>query len=302
MHEETNDQARLDGDEAGSAPQDQEPTPEDQEPTPAKTRVDRRPWSLALKAFICAAATLTLLGGSLGFSLQHLEHAYAIPNDILVSTGAPQQPAAAKQAPARDKDSRDADKVDRPTSEPYTGSLSIFEDPKRDEKLQIERVLDVLKIKEGSAVADIGAGSGWFTVRAARRVGAAGTVYAVEINPKFVAHIEERAKREALPQVRASLGREDDPLLPPGSTDAVLILKTYHEIAEPVRLMKNLSKALRPGALVGIIDRGGRGDDHGLDADQVIREVERAGYALAERHDFVKGDGMDYFLVFRARV
>lgn len=294
MHEETNDHARPDDEAAGGAPTDQAPTP-------ANTKVDRRPWSLALKAFICAAATLTLLGGSLGFSLQHLERASALPDDGLVSRVSPQPPAAAQQSPARDKDSRDADKVGRPTSEPYKGSLSIFEDPKRDEKLQIERVLDVLKIREGSAVADIGAGSGWFTVRAARRVGAAGKVYAVEINPQFVAHIEGRAKQEALPQVRASLGKEDDPLLPPESADAVLLLKTYHEIAEPVRLMKNLRKALRAGALVGIIDRDGRGDDHGLDADKVIREVERAGYALAERHDFVKGDGMDYFLVFRAR-
>ncbi|MCA1615843.1 MAG: class I SAM-dependent methyltransferase [Acidobacteria bacterium] len=293
MHEETNGHARRDG-ETAAAP------PPDQERASAPTKVDRRPWSLAVKTFICAAATLTLLGGSLGFSLQRLERERELPDDLLVSKSAPQRPAT-NQAPARERDQRDADKIDRPTSEPYTGDLSIFEDLRRDTRLQIERVLDVLKIKEGSAVADIGAGSGWFTVRAARRVGAGGAVYAVEINPKFIAHIEERAKREALPQVRTVLGKEDDPLLPPGSADAVLILKTYHEIAEPVRLMKNLRKSLRPGALVGIIDRDGKGNDHGLDAVKVIKEVERAGYALAERHDFVKGDDMDYFLVFRAR-
>ncbi len=296
MHEETNETTRLDQ-EAGPIP------PPDQDATPAQTRVDRRPWSLALKTFICAAATLTMLGGSLGFSLQHIECDARFTDDFVPFFGAPasaQQPAT-KQAPARDKGARDSDKVDRPTSEPYTGDLSIFEDLRRDTRLQIERVLDVLKIKEGSAVADIGAGSGWFTVRAARRVGAAGAVYAVEINPKYIAHIEERVKREALPQVRTVLGKEDDPLLPAASTDAVLILKTYHEIAEPVRLLKNLRKALRPGALVGVIDRDGKGDDHGLDAAKVIKEAERAGYALAERHDFVKTDDMDYFLVFRAR-
>ncbi len=246
--------------------------------------VDRRPSSLLLKIFLGAAATFSLLGGALAF----------------------QQPRPAKspqsqQPPAAQPPAPEADRIDRPTSNPYTGSLSIFEDPKREEKLQLQRVMDVLKIKEGSGVADIGAGSGWFTVRAARRVGSAGAVFAVEINPEYVAHIESRAKQESLPQVRAVLGREDDPLLPAASVDAVLILKTYHEIAEPVRLMRNLRKSLRRGALVGIIDRAGRGDDHGLDAAKVIAEVERAGYALVEQHDFVKPDGMDYFLVFGVR-
>jgi predicted methyltransferase len=116
-----------------------------------------------------------------------------------------------------------------------------------------------------------------------------------------VAHIERRTKAENLPQVRAVLGREDDPALPSASVDAALLLKTYHEISEPVRLMRNLRKSLRPGALVGIIDRAGKGDDHGLDSAKVIAEVERAGYALVEQHDFVKPDGMDYFLVFGVR-
>lgn len=287
MHE-INEAARLDEEAATNSPSDQDATP-------AETRVDRRPWSLALKTFICAAATLTMLGGSLGSPIRQLDRSY-LHDDLMGFAPASAQQPATKQSPARD-----SDKVDRPTSEPYTGDLSIFEDLRRDTRLQIERVLDVLKIKEGSTVADIGAGSGWFTVRAARRVGATGAVYAVEINPKYIAHIEERAKREALPQVRTVLGKEDDPLLPVASTDAVLILKTYHEIAEPVRLMKNLRKALRPGALVGVIDRDGKGDDHGLDAAKVIKEAERAGYALAERYDFVKTDDMDYFLVFRVR-
>ncbi|HLL77088.1 MAG TPA: class I SAM-dependent methyltransferase [Pyrinomonadaceae bacterium] len=248
------------------------------------TPVDRRPSSLVLKIFLGAAATFSLLGGALAFQQPRPAK----------STRA-QQPASA-QSPARD-----ADGIDRPTSEPYTGSLSIFEDPKRDEKLQIGRVMDVLKIKEGSGVADIGAGSGWFTVRAARRVGQSGTVFAVEINPAYVTHIERRARGENLTQVRAVLGKEDDPLLPEASVDAVLILKTYHEIAEPVRLMRNLRKSLRPGALVGIIDRAGKGDDHGLDAAKVIAEAGRAGYTLVEQHDFVKPDNMDYFLVFAVR-
>ena len=194
-----------------------------------------------------------------------------------------------------------AERITRPTSPPYTGDLSIFEDPKRDEKLQIDRVMDILGIKEGSNVADIGAGSGWFTVRAARRVGIKGTIYAVEINPDYLKYIEERAARERLPNIRTVLGKEDDPLLAPRSLDSVLILKTYHEIAQPILLMTHLREAMRPGALMGIIDRNGNGEDHGIGRLTVISEAERAGFSLVEQYDFVKPDGMDYFLVFHAR-
>ncbi|HVF42899.1 MAG TPA: class I SAM-dependent methyltransferase [Pyrinomonadaceae bacterium] len=192
------------------------------------------------------------------------------------------------------------DNVERQTSEPYKGDLSIFEDPQRERNLQPERVMDVLGVKAGSNVADIGAGSGWFTVRAARRAGEGGLVYAVEINPDYLKYIEERAAREKLSNVRAVLGAEDDPRLPDASVDAVILLKTYHELSQPIRLLRHVRRAMRAGARLGIIDRNGKGGDHGLDADSVIREAGRAGFELVERHDFVKPDGMDYFLVFRA--
>ena len=183
------------------------------------------------------------------------------------------------------------------TSEPYTGDLSIFESPGREERLQINRVMDVLGIASGKAVADIGAGSGWFTVRAAKRVGGGGVVYAVDINPEAIRYIGERAQKEQLQNVKTILGKADDSLLPAGSVDAVLLLKTYHEVAQPVTLMRNLRAALRPGAKVGIIDRNGNGEDHGVGREVVLREAKEAGYKLLEQYDFVKGDKMDYFLV-----
>lgn len=207
-------------------------------------------------------------------------------------------PSASIEEIEQDKKS---DAIARPTSEPYTGSLSIFENPKRDEQLQINRVMDLLSIKEGSNVADIGAGSGWFTVRAARRVGANGLVYAVEINPDYIKHIDERAKTENLPNIRTVLGKEDNPLLPGKTIDAVLLLKTYHELSDPIRLLRYTRAAMRSGGLLGVIDRAGRGDDHGIDAEVVIEEAGRAGFVLVEKHDFVKASDVDYFLVFRAR-
>jgi len=188
----------------------------------------------------------------------------------------------------------------RKTSEPYSGDLSIFESPGRDERLQISRVMDILSIRPGKSVADIGAGSGWFTVRAAKRVGAGGAVYAVDINPEAVRYISDRAGKEKLANVKAILSKPDDPLLPKDSVDAVLLLKTYHEVAHPVELLRNLRASLRAGAKVGIIDRDGNGEDHGIGSDVVIREAKEAGYRLMEKYDFVKGDKMDYFLVFTA--
>jgi cyclopropane fatty-acyl-phospholipid synthase-like methyltransferase len=188
----------------------------------------------------------------------------------------------------------------RPTSEPYTGDLSIFETPGRDQRLQINRVMDILGINPGKTVADIGAGSGWFTVRAAKRVAGNGLVYAVDINPEATRYIGERAQKEHLQNIKTILSQPDNPLLPPDSIDSVLMLKTYHEIAHPVTLLKNLRAALHPGAKVGVIDRNGNGENHGLDKDVVIREAKEAGYSLLNHYDFVKGDKMDYFLVFTA--
>lgn len=202
---------------------------------------------------------------------------------------------------AGDLCSKSRDAVDRPTSDPYKGDLAIFEDPKRDKDLQISRVMDLLGIELGVHVADIGAGSGWFTVRAARRVGNDAAVYAVEINRDYIRHIKARASKEKLPNIRTVLGKPDDPLLPTQSVDAVLMLKTYHEIEKPIPLLRKLRAAMRPGARLGIIDKNGIGSDHGLNADVVIKEAARAGFAHVAQYDFVKSEGIDYFLIFKVR-
>jgi SAM-dependent methyltransferase len=194
-----------------------------------------------------------------------------------------------------------AESKDRKTSEPYTGDLTIFDSAGREERLQINRVMDILGVTAGKHVADIGAGSGWFTVRAAKRVGDTGMVYAVDINPEAVRYVEDRARKEKIGNVKTILSSADDAALPAGTIDCVLMLKTYHEVAKPVTLLENLRAALRPGARVGVIDRNGNGEDHGVGRDVVIREAGRAGYRLLDSYDFVKGDKMDYFLVFVVR-
>lgn len=199
---------------------------------------------------------------------------------------APQQPAPVTQ---------------RPTSTPYTGDLSIFDYPDRDKKLQIERVMDLLGISAGKNVADIGAGSGWFAVRAARRVGPTGVVLAEDINPLAIEYIGKRVRKEDLSNVRTVLGSADDPRLPAGSVDAVLMLKVYHEIAHPVAFMKALKPALRADSKVGIIDKNGNGANHGVNHDVVVKEMGEAGYKLVGTYDFTKADGEDYFLIFEVK-
>jgi len=184
----------------------------------------------------------------------------------------------------------------RPTSKPYTGDPSIFDSPGRAERLQIDRVMDILGISPGKTVADIGAGSGFFSVLAARRVGDKGKVYAVDINPEAIEYINARLRKQGLHNVKTILGHEDDPRLP-ARVDAVLLLKTYHEVADPVLLFSNLRVSLGKNARVGIIDRNGNGTDHGVAREVVVREMKEAGYTLVQQEDFVK-DGMDYFLVF----
>jgi ubiquinone/menaquinone biosynthesis C-methylase UbiE len=188
----------------------------------------------------------------------------------------------------------------RKTSKPYTGDLTTFDYKDRDKKLQVERVMDILGLSPGKTVADIGAGSGWFSVRAARRVTGSGLVYAVDISPEAVRYIQERVVREGTANVHAVLSKPDDPRLPADSIDAALLLKTYHEVAEPVTLLRNLRKALRPKARLGIIDRNGNGEDHGVSSSTVIQEAGHAGFRLIAQYDFVKSDGEDYFLLFES--
>ncbi len=191
----------------------------------------------------------------------------------------------------------------RKTSEPYTGDLSIFETPDRDQRLHIDQVMDALAIAPGKNVADVGAGSGWFTVRAAKRVTTNGTVYAVDINPEAIQYIDKRIAKDGVHNVKTIVSKPDDPQLPARSIDAALLMKTYHEVAHPVLLMRNLRPALRPDARIGIIDRNGNGADHGIQKNVVVQEMSQAGYQLKDEKDSLvtEDNAESYFLIFAAK-
>jgi len=215
---------------------------------------------------------------------------------------APFSPVCAGQAAFKTEQTQHAtDTPQRATSTPYSGDLSIFESPDREKQIQPNRVMDQMHITPGSTVADIGAGSGWFTVRFARRVGPRGKVFAEDINPQAISYIRKRAARESLGNVTAIQGTPDDPRLPAGTIHAVMLMKVYHEIAHPVPFMSVLRASLVPGARVGVIDRNGNGSgtDHGVPEATVVHEMNQAGFHQVQRYDF-KADGQDYFLVFQA--
>jgi len=123
-------------------------------------------------------------------------------------------------------------------------------------------------------------------------------VLAEDINPLAIEHIGKRARTEDLTNIRTVLGRPDDPMLPPESVDAVLLLKVYHEIAHPVDFMKKLRPALHPGGRIGIIDKNGNDSNHGVNHAIVEKEMGEAGFRLSVTYDFTKADGQDYFMIF----
>lgn len=179
--------------------------------------------------------------------------------------------------------------------------LGLLEAPDRDEWQRPHQILDALGIADASVVADVGAGSGWFTVRLARRVGPNGVVYAQDVQPEMLAAITRRVQREGMANVRPVLGRGSDPRLPAGSLDAVLIVDVVHEIDDRVTLFRNLATAVKPVGRIGVVDFRGGGAGPGPEPrdrvapETIEEEAARAGLVLRRRETFLP---FQYFLIF----
>jgi len=162
--------------------------------------------------------------------------------------------------------------------------------------------MDHLGIAEGSIVADLGAGGGWFTIRLAMRVGPNGRVYAQDIQPEMIGAINRRVDREGLKNVKTVLGTADDPQLP-APVDVVLIVDAYHEMDDPQTLLRNVRKSLKPGGRLGIVEftKNGHGPgppmEERVDPERVIRDAQAAGLRLESRGNFLR---YQYLLEFLA--
>lgn len=181
--------------------------------------------------------------------------------------------------------------------------LGELEGPDRDEWQQPERIMDALGIADGSRVADIGAGGGWFTVRLARRVGPNGRVYAQDIQRQMIESIVRRVLREGLSNVDTIIGTPLDPRLP-SSLDAVLMVDTYPQLDDPVGLLTHVRRALSPTGRVGIVDfktdvlGPGPALEERLEPEVIIRGAEKAGLRLQSHQTFLR---YQYLLVFTPR-
>jgi len=177
--------------------------------------------------------------------------------------------------------------------------IALLEDPARDAYQRPREVVTALRLKEGERIADIGSGAGYFSLRFASHVGGRGVVYAVDISPEMIAHLDARIKQAGVKNVRTILAKPDDPLLP-GEVDRFFICDTWHHIADHARYLDLMKKALSPGGQVIIVDykkdaAGGPPPEMRIAQDEVVREFERSGFRLATEHTFLP---YHYFLVF----
>jgi ubiquinone/menaquinone biosynthesis C-methylase UbiE len=179
--------------------------------------------------------------------------------------------------------------------------VRILETPDRDGWQKPQEVVDALQLEGGETVADIGAGSGYFSVRFAAVVGQQGTVYAADIDAGLIDYLKQRADKAGLPNLKPVLGQPDDPLLPPGSIDLVFICDVIHHIENRGAYYAKLADALRPGGRLAIVDFQKQELPVGPPAAMkiakadLIAELEQAGFALREQFDFLP---YQYFLVF----
>lgn len=168
---------------------------------------------------------------------------------------------------------------------------AMFDDPERDAWQMPDRVIEALGITAGETVADIGAGTGYFTTRIASG-SPAEKVYAVDIEPGMVDHIRERAKEEGLDHVVAVLAEPGATNLPE-AVDVVLIVNTFHHIPDRVDYFTALQSQMTAGARLVIVDyqKGAPGagppDEFRFTADEISEELGRAGYTLQQSHDFL---------------
>lgn len=176
----------------------------------------------------------------------------------------------------------------------------VFDDPERDAWQKPHEVIQALALKADAVVADIGAGTGYFSVRLAHMV-RQGRIYGVDTEPAMVKHLAERAKGAKLTNVSALLGAPDDPRLPE-KVDLILLVDVYHHIDARSRYFRLLQNSLKPGGRIAIIDfrrdsPAGPPVAARLAPETVKAELASAGFELSQEHGFLPNQ---YFLIFRA--
>jgi SAM-dependent methyltransferase len=177
-----------------------------------------------------------------------------------------------------------------------------LERPEREREEAPSKAIAALDIKPGQVVADVGAGSGYYTARLAERVGATGKVYASDLQPQMVALLEQRVARDRLTQVEVLQATETDPRLPPAAIDLILMVDVYHELARPQEVLRQLRAALKPDGRLVLIEFRKESpwvpirEEHKMSVREARLELEAEGYRFDAVIDVLP---WQHILVFR---
>jgi len=193
------------------------------------------------------------------------------------------------------------------TEEGRAAAMGAFESADRESYQMTPEIMEVLALRPGMAVADVGAGTGYFTRELARLVAPGGKVYAVDVVQEFLAELDRRAADAGIDNIETILGKVDDPMLPPASVDLVFAGDAYHHFGDPTPMLEGMRAALKPGGRMAIVDWKRQANPafeaSGLDWEEHIRlgeqgtidEITAHGFRLAATHDFLE---WQFFLVF----
>jgi ubiquinone/menaquinone biosynthesis C-methylase UbiE len=162
----------------------------------------------------------------------------------------------------------------------------------RDQEENTSLLVHLLKVSPGHIVADLGCGSGYFARRLAPRVGAEGEVLCVDVQPEMLEIAERLAREAGLENVRMVRADVDDPHLPAGAVDLILLVDVYHELQAPAPMLEHMRRALAPGGRVALAEYRAEGNtaqhirpEHRMSVEQVLREWEPAGFELVELNE-----------------
>jgi arsenite methyltransferase len=179
--------------------------------------------------------------------------------------------------------------------------IAMLENPKRDAYQKPDEVVATLALKPGETVADIGSGSGYFTLRFAPKVGPGGRVYAVDVDPEMVRHLNRRLRDAGVRNVQTVLADPADPLLPDASVDRFVVVNTWHHVEKQPEYLALMKRMLKPGGQVVMIDYQKRELPVGpplamkIAREDLVAQMAKSGFRLAQEHTFLP---YQYFLVF----
>lgn len=188
--------------------------------------------------------------------------------------------SAQPQQSDRPATSRDFPRADRPVSK--TTSTQFSTEAQRDSQGEAKVVMDLAAIGEGTTVADLGAGEGYYTIRLAQRVGKKGRVLAEDIDPGAIQRLGQRVLHDRLDNVSIKTGAADNPNLPGGSFDRIFMVHMYHEVTEPYAFLWKLRPALKAGGQVIVVDLDRPTGQHGIPPALLFCEFGALGFRLTQ--------------------